>query len=163
MSMYVVPLDSTLKKCESLKSTDKFKSRRAGYGQQWRDAMPGDLVMAFASDIKHPAVVAGVIHRNYILVGIVKSFVSVKWDTGMADFDEDWNGIAVQERLNVSWGEVPRWKKSSPNQPPPPHNFQVKVIALSGNGDLENLNPHFKDMINQQFIFNRSFGWFVIK
>ena len=33
MSMYVVPLDTTLKKCESLKSTDKFKSRRVEYGQ----------------------------------------------------------------------------------------------------------------------------------
>ena len=123
--------------------------------------MPGDLVMAFASDIKHPAVDAGVIHRNYILVGIVKSFVCVKWDTGMAD--EDWNGITVQERLNVSWGEVPRWKKSSPNQAPPPHNDDVKVIALSGNGDLENLNPQFKDMIHQQFSFSRSFGWVVTK
>ena len=159
--MYVVPLDTTLKKCQSLKSTDKFKSRRDGYGQQWRDALPGDLVMAFASDIKHPAVDAGVIHRNYILVGIIKSFVSVEWDNGMAD--EDWNGITVQERLNVSWGEVPRWKKTSPNQAPPPHNDDVKVIALGGNGDLENLNPQFKDMIRQQFSFNSSFGWVVTK
>ena len=76
--MYIVPLVTTLKKCQSLKSTDKFKSRRVGYGQQWRDAMPGDVVMAFASDIKHPAVDAGVIHRNYILVGIVKSFVCIQ-------------------------------------------------------------------------------------
>ena len=160
MSMYVVPLDTTLKKCQS---TDKFKSRRDGYGQQWRDALPGDLVMAFASDIKHPAVTAGVIHRNYILVGIVKSFVSVEWDTRMHDVDEEWNGITVQERLNVTWGEVLRWKKTSPNQATPPHNDDVKVIALSGNGDLENLNPQFKDMIRQQFSFNSAFGWFVTK
>ena len=154
MLMYVVPMNTPLKK-----RTDKFKSRRAGYGQQWRDAMPGDLVMAFASDIKHPAVDAGVIHRNYILVGIVKSFVSVEWNTGVTDVDTDWNGITVQERLNVSWGEVTRWKKNSPNQPPHPHNSLVKVIALSGNGDLDKLNPQFKDMILQQFIFVRSFGW----
>ena len=63
--------------------------------------------------------------------------------------DEEWNGITVQERLNVSWGEVLLWKKNSPNKPPPPHNNQVKVIVLSGDGDLENLNPQFKDMINQ--------------
>ena len=81
----------------------------------------------------------------------------------MDDVDEDWNGITVQERLNVSWGEDPCWKKSSPNQPPPPHNNHVKVIALSGNGDLENLNPQFKDMIRQQFSFNSSFGWVVTK
>ena len=65
--------------------------------------MPGDLGMAFVSDIKHPTVDAGVIHRNYILVGIIKSFVSVEWDTGMAD--EEWNGITVQERLKASWGK----------------------------------------------------------
>ena len=81
--------------------------------------MPEDLVMAFSSDIKHPAVDIGVIHRNYILVGIVKSFVSVEWNTGRDDVDEEWNGITVQERLNVTWGEVPRWKKTSPNQAPP--------------------------------------------
>ena len=121
--------------------------------------MPGDLVMAFASDIKHPAVDAGVIHRNYILVGIIKSCVSVEWDTGMAD--ENRNGITVQERLKVSWGEIPRWKKNSHNKSPPPHNSQVKVIALSGNGDLDNLNPQFKDMIRQQFIFARPFVWVV--
>ena len=72
ISMYVVPLNTPPKKCESLKSTDKFKSRRAGYGKQWRDSMPGDLVTTFASDTKHPVVDAGVIHRNYILVDFYK-------------------------------------------------------------------------------------------
>ena len=75
--------------------------------------------------------------------------------------DEEWNGITVQERLNVSWEEVPRWKKNSPNKPPPTYNNQVKVIAQSRNGDLENLNRQPKDMINQQFIFNRLFGYDV--
>ena len=75
--------------------------------------------------------------------------------------NEYWNGITVQERLNVSWGEVPRWEKNPPNKLPYLHNNQVKVIALNGNGDLENLNQQFKDMINKQFIFARSFGWVV--
>ena len=61
--------------------------------------------MAFASYIKHPAVDTCVIHRNYILVGIIRPCVSVEWDTGIAD--KDWNGITVQKRLNVSWGEIP--------------------------------------------------------
>ena len=73
--------------------------------------------------------------------------------------DEDWNGITVQESLNVSWGEVPSWKKNPPSKTPPPYNKQVKVITLSGNGNLENL----RDIVNQQFIFNRSFRLVVIE
>ena len=117
--MYVVPLNTPLKKYESLKSTDKFKSRRAGYRKQWRYTMSGYLVMSFLSDIKHPAVEVDVIHRNYILVGIIRSFVSIEWDTGMTD--EDWNSITMQGRLNVFWGKIPRWNKSSSNNPSTPH------------------------------------------
>ena len=77
----------------------------------------------------------------------IRSFVSVEWYTGMAD--EDWNGITVHERLHESSDEIPRWSRNSPNKPPPPHNNQVKVKALSVNGDLDKLNPQFKDMIHQ--------------
>ena len=59
--------------------------------------MPGYLVMEFASDIKHPTVDVVVIHRNYILVGIIRSCVSVEWDTGMVY--ENWNCITIQDRL----------------------------------------------------------------
>ena len=80
-------------------SLNKFVSRTPGYGVEWRDAMPGDLVMAFASDIHHPALESGLIHQNYMVIGLVKSFVEVKWDTEMGD--DEWDGIATQERLKV--------------------------------------------------------------
>ena len=111
--------------------------------------MTGDLVTLFVSDIKHPAVDAGVIHRNYILVVIIRSFFSVEWDIGMAV--KDWNGINMQERLIISWEEIPRCSKNSHNKPPHPHNNQMKVIVLIGSDDLDKLNPQFKDMIHQQF------------
>ena len=53
---YLAPVNTPAKKEESFLTTDRFKSRRPGYGAKFRDAMPGDLVMDFASDIKHPAV-----------------------------------------------------------------------------------------------------------
>ena len=153
MSMYVTPLKKCNKKIKSMKSTNKFVSRRHGYGVQWRDAMPGDLVMAFASDIDHPAVVAGAIHRSYILVGIVNSFVDVEWDTKISDI-----GITVQERLNVLWGNIDNWNNYSPDIADSPRNDQVKVIALKMDGDVDKLNPQFKAMIDEQFTFGLS-GW----
>ena len=55
--------------------------------------MPGDLVMAFASDIHHPALESGLIHPNYMVIGLVKAFIEVKWDTEMGD--DEWDGICL--------------------------------------------------------------------
>ena len=118
--------------------------------------MPGDLVMAFASDINHPAVEAGLIHRNYILVGAVKSFVDVKWNTGMGD--DEWDGITNQERLKIVWSDIKDWDDLSLNQPECPLNSQVKVIALKSDGNLNGINPEFKALIENQFEFGRG-GW----
>ena len=115
--------------------------------------MPGDLVMAFASDIDHSAVDAGVIHRSYMLVGIVNSFVDVEWETKISDI-----GITVQERLNVLWGNIDNWNNYSPDIADSPRNDQVKVIALKMDGDVDKLNPQFKAMIDEQFTFGLS-GW----
>ena len=53
------------------------------YGSDWNDAKPGDLVMATASDIAHPALKEGIIACNYLMLGSVVEFVYVEWDTGM--------------------------------------------------------------------------------
>ena len=47
--------------------------------------MPGDLIMDFSSEVNHPEARDEIIHRNYILIGIVKSFVYEEWDTGKTD------------------------------------------------------------------------------
>ena len=114
---YIAPVNTPVKNKESFLTTDRFKARRPWYGVKWRDAMPGDLVMAFASDIEHPAVKEGIIHCNYILLGIVKSFVNVKWSHGIEDEESGWDGVSWQERLKVFWGDVNGWDAYSCNQP----------------------------------------------
>ena len=156
LSQFVTPLKTPSEKKKSLKSLNIFASRTPGYGVEWRDAMPGDLVMAFASDIDHPAIEEGLIHRNYILLGIVKSFVHVEWNTEMGD--DEWDGITTQERLKMFWADIPGWDDDTCNQPKHPHNSQVKVIALKRDGDLEGINPEFKALIDDQFEFVRG-GW----
>ena len=141
----------------SLRSTDKFKSKVKGYGVEWRDAMPGDLVMAFASDIDHPEVYKKSISRNFILVGIVKSFIHVQWDTGMRD-DEDFDRFSSQERLKVSWFHIQGWDDTSGDKPKHPLNSQVRVIALRRNGSLDGLNRQLKRLICEEFEFVRG-GW----
>ena len=139
---------------KSLRSTNVFLSSIPGYGVEWKHAMPGDLVFAFASDINHPAVDAGLIHRNYILVGAVKSFVNVKWDTGMGD--DEWDGFTNQKRLKILWSHIKDWDDSS--QPECPLNSQVKVVALKSDGNLDGMNPEIKTLIEDQFEFRRVVG-----
>ena len=118
--------------------------------------MPGDLVMAFASDINHPAVAAGLIHRHYILVGAVKSFVKVRWNTTLAD--DDWDGFMDQERLKVEWSDIKDWDNLSLEKPEYPLNSQVKVIALKSDSNLNGFNLEFEALIKNQFEFGRG-GW----
>ena len=82
--------------------------------------MQGDPIIAFLSDIIHLAIDEYVIHRNYILVGIVKSFVDVEWNI-RSDFD-----IVPQERLKVCWCDIDDW--DSYKQVKTPDYRNVKVI-----------------------------------
>ena len=66
--------------------------------------MSGNLIMAFASNVNHPAARDEIIYHNYILIGISKSFLYEEWDTGIKD--EEWEGIMIQEKLKVFWGEI---------------------------------------------------------
>ena len=151
ITKFVTPFKTSAEKKKSIVSTNKFKSRIPGYGKKWRDAMPGDLVMAFASDISHPAVDAGVIHRNYVLVGIVQRFIDVEWNTGR--FEDDWNGITTQERLKVTWGQIDGWDMYSCPKPKHPHNSDLKVISLKGDGNLDKINPEIQALIDTNFEF----------
>ena len=49
--------------------------------------MPGDIVVVFASDTNHLVVREDIIRQSSILLGMVKSFVNVRWGTGMPDND----------------------------------------------------------------------------
>ena len=158
LSQFVTPIKTPVEKKRSLLSLNKFVSRTPGYGVEWRDAMPGDLVMAFASDINHPAFKSGLIHQNYMVIGIVKSFVEVKWDTEMGD--DEWDGIATQERLKVNWCDIDGWDSDTCSQPKHPLNSQVKVVGVRRDGSLDGINPQFKALIEEQFEFVRG-GWAI--
>ena len=114
--------------------------------------------MAFASDINHPVFELGLIHQNYTVIGLVKSFVEVKWDTEMGD--DEWDGIATQERLKVNWCDIDGWDSDTCSQPKHPLNSQVKVVGVRRNGSLDGINPQFKALIEEQFEFVRG-GWAI--
>ena len=146
LSKFVIPPNTPVKKQRrnKSKSTNIFDPNITGYGVKWRDAMPGDLVMAFASDINHPAVAEGIIHPSYILVGRVRYFVDV----------------ATQQRLKVFWGDIDGWDGESCAVPEYPQNKQVRVIALSSDcGDMDKLNHQFKEMIDEQWKYVDNRGW----
>ena len=66
---------------------------------------PGDLVMATAGDIKHPAVGYQSIHPCYIIIGVVESFTYIKWCAPKGS--SDWSGRDNDhERLVVQWMTV---------------------------------------------------------
>ena len=92
-----------VKKHKTLRTS--MSSSTFEYGLDWNDAKPGDLVMASASDIAHPAFKQGIIACSYVMLGSVVEFVYVEWDTDMKD--DSWDGVVEQhERLKVSWLDV---------------------------------------------------------
>ena len=104
------PYSSTITHTQ-LAETNKNKLRTSmisstfDYGSDWNDANPGDLVMASASDIGHPAFKQGIIGCSYVVLGSVVEFVYMWWDTGMED--DNWDGVVEQhKRLKVCWMDV---------------------------------------------------------
>ena len=80
-------------------------SKTFEYGVDWNDADLGDLMMATAFDIGHPAFSMGLIGCSYVLLGGVVNFVYLDWDTG--NIDEDWDGIVRNhKRIRVRWLDV---------------------------------------------------------
>ena len=63
---------------------------------------PGDLVMATATDIHHPAIDYATIHPSYTLFGVVRSLTYVKWSS--KDGREEWNNYGNNhKRLDIEW------------------------------------------------------------
>ena len=131
------------------------------YGSDWNDAKPGDLVMATASDIAHPAFKEGFIANSYIMLGSVVEFVYVEWDTGMKDVNLD--GVVEQhERLKVSWLDVEGVSDDDWGVTPPVPQW-VKVIAKKGDHKLDGLNGFMTEEIRNNFFHTKRSGWNAIK
>ena len=131
------------------------------YGSDWDDANPGDLVIAFASDIVHPAFKQGIIGCSYVVLGSVEGFVYQRWDTGMKD--ENWDGVVQQhERLKVNWLDVKGVSDEDWGVAPAVTQC-VKVLAKKGDAKLEGLNIFMKKEIIENFFHTKQSGWDTIK
>ena len=131
------------------------------YGSDWDDANPGDLVIAFASDIVHPAFKQGIIGCSYVVLGSVEGFVYQHWDTGMKD--ENWDGVVQQhERLKVNWLDV-KGVSDEDWGVAPAVTHCVKVLAKKGDAKLEGLNIFMKKEIIENFFHTKQSGRDTIK
>ena len=136
-------------------------SKTFGYGADWNDANPGDLVMATAFDIGHPAFSMGLIGCSYVLLGCVVDFVYLDWDTG--NVDEDWDGIVRDhERIRVRWLDV-GGKSDEDWDVTPPATQWVKVIGKKVDDKFEGLNAFLKVEIAKSFYHNKQTGWSAFK
>ena len=149
-----------VKKFKPQKKGKSYKSTIKGYGMPYDCASPGDLVMAFASDIKHPAYLAGKINRSFIFFGVVRNFVYVQWNTGLGD--KEWDGVIENhERLNIRWAaNIPDWDTKV--DVPPPTNQWVKVLALKNDPQLDDINEFLIDGINEHFFYSDQEGWLIM-
>jgi len=141
--------------------TTSMVSNTFEYGLDWNDANPGDLVMASASDIGHPAFKAGIVGCSYVMLGYVVEFVYVSWNTGMKD--ENWDGIVDQhERLRVRWLDVGA-KSDEDWEVTPAVTQWLKVIAKKVDGKLSGINDFMKVEIRDNFFHTNNKGWCTIK
>ena len=77
--------------------------------------------MTTASDISHPAYLAGKFGRSYIIFGVVTYFVYCNYDTTKGY--NDWDGVVKnQKRLEVRRSDVPGNRKSDWDISAPPNN-----------------------------------------
>ena len=75
-----------------------FKSKDKAYNTNKGNAQPGDLVIATAGDIDHPALEYG----SYIFFGMMKYFNYKKWDK--CGKDGSWDEYVKRtERVTFSW------------------------------------------------------------
>ena len=99
----------------------QYNSIIKGYGEEYDDAKTGDMIMATASDINHPAYLTGKVGMMYIVFGVVRCFVYCDYDTGKGD--DEWDGVVKdQECLEVKWANVPGNGNVDWDVPPPPND-----------------------------------------
>ena len=73
----------------------------------YKNAIPGDIIMAFTSNVKHPAACDDIVRHNYILIGIVNFFVYEELNMGKKY--NKWDGITIQDRWKIFWDDVVGW------------------------------------------------------
>ena len=141
---------------------------------------PGDLVMATADEIKHPALTHRAVHPSNIILGVVKEYTYIKWTTLKGK--EEWNLYQNNfERLIVIWEPVfssssgRRWIDSTMLKRPPrvnKHNLideiceippisqdKLKLLCKKVSCRLDGLNPYLSDWIKPRYLHDANVGW----
>ena len=123
------------------------KSTKAYYGNTNEDSVPGDIVMAYAADIDHPAYKAKTVAANYIIFGAVNRFAY-----RASDVDKH------NELLDVQWAAVDGKQDYKIR---PVHNWETKVVVKWDTLEVEGMNDFVKDAVYQNFYWKRREGWFA--
>ena len=127
-----------------------------GYGLNYDDPQPGDVVMGRAGDLNHPTFLGNEISRNYYVMGVVRGFCYIreefKYVKKNCYGDEDCN-----ERLEVAWIKVKNGKNDRAFAPP--HKKQVHVIAKGTDPNLVGMNDYIIEQVKDNLFFAKSFGW----
>ena len=78
---------------------------KENYGKEYNDSFPGDIVMATAATLSHPAFIQGIVGRNFLVFGAVRGYVYRNWHTDHKN--KYYDGVVHnQERLIVDWMKV---------------------------------------------------------
>jgi hypothetical protein len=144
------------------------------------DPQPGDLVMATAGDIYHPAVANHSIDPSYLLLGVVSGHTYVKWVT--EEGQEVWENFANNhERVVVTWtvidslltgqrfidvnyGPCNRDRRNNTtcdviSEIPPTHKDKLKILCKRNSCKLGGLNEFLCEWIVSDFTYDIVMGW----
>ena len=124
-----------------------MKSCQAHYGNTDEDSVPGDIVMAYAADIEHPAYGSKKVKANYIVFGSVRQFA-------YSANDKERNN----EMLDVQWMEVDGRQDYKIR---PVHNWETKMVVKWNTIEVEGMNDFVKETVYKNFYWKRREGWFT--
>lgn len=130
---------------------------KEGYGQDYNDAQPGDIIMGYAIDLSHPAFLQGLISCNALILGSVRGFIYKDWHTG--NKYKSYDGVVRnQERLIVDWMSVAdksgdEWKVINPP------SYYCKVVAKKGDRNILGINIFVQHEIMRHFYHVIDGGW----
>ena len=152
-----------------------FKSKDRNYTSNKSNAQPGDLVMATAGEIYHPALREGTIDSSFIFFGVMKYFSYEKWDK--SGKDNSWDTyVKMTERVTVSWMTIEegcrRYIDRNSPKPidsisgydtyvdiPPVKKDILRVLAKRNCSELKKVNGFLKKYVYKKFYFAKPEGW----
>ena len=163
-----------LSKQVSTTETKRFSSKDPAYNGDKTKPQPGDIIMSTVEKIQHPLLELGIVKKNFVMFGIVRSFSYHNRDNGNT------KGYARDhERLEVCWCNLikdgHRYIDKRTISPPVTINSQlyidhrmypkavrkddVTLLAKGNDPDLSGLNPFIATEVERVYYFASPGGW----